>query len=161
MAPQPQTPNTESQRSAMKKLSFLVGKWSGEARMFRAPSGPVEMAQTEKVEYKLDGLILTIEGAGRNKSDGKPTLQAFGIVSYDDEAGTYRMRAFNDGRWLETEMKLAESGKELTWGFTLGEIKTHSVLHIDDKGEWTELHEITISAQPPRKFMEVRVSLEN
>jgi hypothetical protein len=161
MAQQSRTPNTESQRTAMKKVGFLAGKWSGEARMFRPSGEPVEMGQTEKVEYKLDGLILIIEGTGRNKSDGKPTLQAFGIVSYDDEAATYRMRAFNDGRWLETEMKLAENGKELTWGFTLGEIKTHSVLRINDKGEWTELHEITIGAQPSRKFMEVRVSPEN
>jgi muconolactone delta-isomerase len=161
MAQQPRVPNTELQRTAMKKLSFLMGKWSGEVRLFRGSTEPVEMLQMEKAEYKLDSLLLTIEGTGRNKSDGKLGLQAFGIVSYDDEAGTYRMRAFNDGRWFETEMKLAESGKELTWGFALGEIKTHSILRIDDKGEWTELHEITIGSQPPRKFMELKVRPEN
>ncbi len=141
----------------MKKLGFLAGKWSGEARIFRGSAEPVEMAQTEKAEYRVDGLILTIEGIGRNRVDGKPVLQAFGVVSYDDEAGTYRLRAFNDGRWLETEMKLAESGRELSWGFTLGEIKTHSVLCMNDMGEWTELHEITVGSQPPRKFMELKV----
>jgi len=145
----------------MKKLSFLAGKWSGEARIFRGSAAPVEMAQTETAEYKLDGLILTIEGIGRNKLDGKPVLQAFGVLSYDDEAGTYRMRAFNDGRWLETEMKLAESGKELTWGFAFGDVKTSSVLRINEKGEWTELHEITIGPQPAQKFMELKVSPKN
>ena len=31
-----------------------------------------------------------------------------GLISFDDETGTYRMRAFNDGRWLETEVKLED-----------------------------------------------------
>jgi hypothetical protein len=46
----------------------------------------------------------------------------------------------------------------MIWGFTLGEIKTDSVLRIDEVGDWTELHEITIGSQPSRKFMELRVS---
>lgn len=116
--------------------------------------------QTEEAQYRLNGLILTIEGIGRNKSDGKAALQAFGIVSYDDEAVAYRMRAFNDGRFLETEFKLADDGKGAVWGFALGEIKTHSVLKINEKGDWTEVHEITIGSELPRKFMELKVSLQ-
>ena len=30
------------------------------------------------------------------------------------------MRAFNDGRFLETELKLLGDGDGLTWGFALG-----------------------------------------
>src|SRR5271167_4974724 len=93
MAQQPHTPDLDAQRAAMKKLDFLVGKWSGEARRWLAPGDPVVMTQTEEAQYKLDGLLLTIEGVGRTK-DGKPALQALGIISYDDENGTYRMRAF-------------------------------------------------------------------
>ncbi len=142
----------------MAKLGFLIGKWSGEARIFRGSGEPLDLTQTEEVQYKLEGLILMIEGVGRSKSDGKPALQALGIISYNDEAGTYRMRAYNDGRYLETEVKLAETGKGLTWGFAVGEIKTNSVLRINEKGEWTELAEITIGSQPPRKLMELTVS---
>ncbi|HEX4545666.1 MAG TPA: hypothetical protein VH110_04855 [Candidatus Acidoferrum sp.] len=158
MAQQPRVPDIESQRAAMNKLSFLVGEWSGEARIRRASGEPLELVQTEKAEYKLDGLVLVIEGIGRSKADGKVALQALGIVSYDDEAGAYHMRAYNDGRYLETEMKLADSGKGITWGFALGEIKTTSVLRIDEKGQWTERTEIAIGSQPPRKFMELNVS---
>ena len=158
MAQQLRTPNLEAQRAAMKKLSFMVGKWSGQARVSRGPGEPLELIQTEAAQYKLDGLILTIEGVGRAMSDGKVALQALGIVSYDDEAGTYHMRAFNDGRWLETDVKLAESGKGIAWGFALGEIKTSSVLRINEQGQWTELTEIAVGSQPPRKFMEVIVS---
>lgn len=68
------------------------------------------------------------------------------------------MRAFNDGRFLETEVKLIENGKGLTWGFVLGQIRTTSVLRITDKGDWTELTEIAVGTQPPRKFLELTVS---
>jgi hypothetical protein len=155
-------PNIEAQRAAMKKLEFLIGKWSGEARVLRGPGDPVEMIQTEETQYKLDGLILLIEGAGRAKSDGKPALQALGMISWDDESETYRMRAFNDGRFLDTEVKLLDNGKDnangIAWGFALGEIKTNSVLRINERGEWTELGELTIGSQAPVQFMELTVS---
>jgi hypothetical protein len=152
----PYTPNLDAQRAAMKKLEFLVGKWAGEARMLLGPGEPVAVTQTEEAYYKLDGLVLLIEGVGRNQADGKLALQALGVVSYDDEHGTYHMRAFNDGRFLETEVKLVDQG--FTWGFAVGQYRTSSVMRIDEKGDWTELHEITIDEQAPRKFMELRVS---
>ncbi len=145
MAQSPRAPDVNAQRAAMKKLSFLVGRWS------------LELIQTEKVQYKLDGAILMIEGIGRNKSDGKLALQALGIISYDDQANIYRMRAYNDGRWLETEVSLADSGRGLRWGFSLGEARTNSMLRINDKGEWSESTELTIGSQSPRKFMEITV----
>jgi hypothetical protein len=158
MAQTSRVPDLQAQRAAMKKLEFLIGTWAGEAWVLRGPGEPVEMIQTEDAQYKLDGLILVIEGVGRAKSDGKPVLQALGVISWDDENATYRMRAFNDGRFLETEVRLLETGAEITWGFALGEIRTSSILRINEKGQWTEAAEITIGAQPPRRFMELAVS---
>ena len=158
MAQPPRPPDIEAQRAAMKKLSFLIGKWSGEARVLHGSGEPLELIQSEEAQYKLDGWVVTIEGMGRGRADGKVALQALGIVSYDDETGTYHMRAYNDGRYLETELKLAENGKGITWGFVLGDIKTRSVLRINEKGEWTEIAEITIRSQPPQKLMELTVS---
>ena len=161
IAQTPRPPNIEAQRAAMKKLEFLIGMWTGEARVLRGPGEPVEMIQTEEAQYKLDGLVLLIEGVGRTKSDGKPALQALGMITYDDVSETYRFRAFNDGRFLETELKLLESGKAIGWGFTFGQIKTSSVLRINEKGEWTEVGEMTIGSQAPRKFMELTVRRRN
>lgn len=149
----PRSPDLAAQRAAMKKLSFLVGKWAGEARV-----GQTVMEQTEEAQFRLDGLLLTIEGIGRNKADGKLALQAYGLLSYDDATGTYHMRAFNDGRFLETEVKLLDEGKGMTWAFTAGSIKTSSVMRISDSGAWTEQTEIIIGTQPPRKYIEVSVS---
>jgi hypothetical protein len=70
------------------------------------------------------------------------------------------MRAFNDGRFLETEIKLLEEGKGMTWGFALGKIKTKSRLRINEHDEWTELHEITMGSEPPKKLMELAVRRE-
>jgi hypothetical protein len=158
MVQPPRVPDLEAQRAALKKLDFLVRKWPGEARVLRGPGEPLELIQTEEAQYKLDDLILIIEGIGKTKTDGKVALQALGIVSYDDEAVTYRMRAYNDGRYLETDLKLSENAKGITWGFALGEIKTSSMLRINEKGEWTELTEIAIGSQPARKFTELTVS---
>jgi hypothetical protein len=156
MTQMPRVPDLNAQRAAMQKLAFLVGKWSGEARVMRGPDEWLELDQTEEAQYKLDGLILTIEGIGRSQSDGTTILEAFGIISYDDESKTYHMRAFNDGRFLETKVNLA-GDKHLTWGFALGNIKTYSIMRITDAGLWTELHSITIDSQPEKRLMEVAV----
>ena len=141
----------------MKKLEFLVGDWSGEATVLRGPGQFAEMAQTESAQFKLDGLVLMIEGVGRTKIDGKPALQALGLISFDDETGTYKMRAFNDGRWLETDVKLADSGKSISWGFAIGAFKTTTVLRINESGEWTEHGELLINDRPPQKLMDLKV----
>jgi hypothetical protein len=149
------TPNVEAQRTAMKKLEFLVGEWSGDATVLRGPGQFVDMAQTESAHFKLDGLVLMIEGVGRTKTDGKVSLQALGLISFDDETGTYKMRAFNDGRWLETEVKVDDGG--MSWGFAIGQFKTATVLRINEDGEWTEHGEITIGVRPPQKMIDLKV----
>lgn len=141
----------------MKKLGFLVGEWSGEASVLRTSGEFVDLEQTESAHFRLDGLVLVIEGVGRSKADGKLALQALGLISFDDETGAYRMRAFNDGRWLETEVKLADGGNSLSWGFSLGQIKTATVLHINENGEWTELGELIVGDSPPRRMIDLKV----
>lgn len=160
LAQAPRTPDVAAQRAAMKKLSFLVGNWSGEGWMLRSPTEKVEFRQTERAAYQLDGLLLTVEGVGHNKTDGKPVLQALGIMSYDDASGTYHFRAFNDGRWLETDVQLLTDGQGMSWGFTVGQYQTRNLLRMNDKGEWTEEHEISVGGQPARKFMEITVHRE-
>ena len=161
MPQNPPAPNIEAQRTAMKKLDFLVGEWSGQASAARGPGVVIELNQTESAQFKLGGLVLMIEGIGRTTSDGNLALQALGLISFDDASGSYRMRAYNDGRWLETEVTLLDDGNGMRWGFFLGDISTKSVLRINDKGEWTELAEITIGARPPQKLMDLVVRRVN
>jgi len=141
----------------MNKLSFLVGDWSGEATVLRGPGHFLDLTQTESAHFKLDGLVLMIEGVGRAIADGKVALQALGLISFDDETTAYRMRAFNDGRWLESEVKLVDGGNSISLGFALGEIWTSTVLRINENGEWTELGELIIGNRPPQKMMDLTV----
>src|SRR4051812_26918217 len=106
---QPQRPNLTAQREAMKRLTFLVGTWSGDATTMR-PNNTVKVKQTEQVTSKLDGLMLLIEGTGRNPDSGEVLFRALATVSYDDIAGMYRFRAYNDGSYLDTELKVPENG---------------------------------------------------
>ena len=69
-AQQPVSNGVEAQREAMRKLSFLAGHWSGPVTIVRGPGEALHLTQTEDVEYKLDGLILLIEGKS-TRPDGK------------------------------------------------------------------------------------------
>ena len=140
----------------MKKLSYLSGTWSGEVRMLRGGDF-VTLQQLEDVQYKLGGLALMIEGTGRTLSDQTIVAQALGIISYDDETEAYRIRAWVDGRMLESEVKLLDDGKGLRWGFGVGEIRSHSELKVDENGVWTETAEVVIGSQPARKLMDLTV----
>jgi len=157
MAHLPRIPDLNAQRAAMKKLGFLVGTWNGEARLLRGPGEWMDLHQSEEAQYKLDGLILVIEGVGRTKSDEQSVLQALGVISFDDETETYRIRAFNDGRFLESEVTLLGQDKAISWGFALGQTTTQSVLRINESGEWTELTEIKIGSEPSKTLLELRV----
>jgi hypothetical protein len=149
-------PDLTKQREAMRKLDFLIGSWSGEAHLQRGGE-LITVAQTEEAYYKLDRLILAIEGTGKTQADNQPSLLALGIISFDDATGTYRIRAWNDGRFLESEVKLLEDGKSLRWGFGAGDIRSNSLLQIDKDGQWTEKAELTVGSQPPRKLMDLTV----
>ena len=57
-----QGPSTDVQHQAMQKLAFLEGHWSGPVTIVRGPGEPLKATQTEDVQFKLDGLVLLIEG---------------------------------------------------------------------------------------------------
>ena len=71
------------------------------------------------------------------------------------------MRAYNDGRYLETDLELTQEHKGVSWGFVGGGTKTSSVLRIDENGKWTESTQITSGSQPSRNLIELAVSLQN
>ena len=76
----------DAQREAMRKLSFLAGTWTGPVTVVRGPQ-PIHLTQTEQVEYKLDGLVMLIEGRstdGRSTDGGgQSSFSALATVSYD------------------------------------------------------------------------------
>jgi hypothetical protein len=61
------------------------------------------------------------------------------------------------GGGSKTEVKAADEGNAISWGFTFDEIKTISVLRINHKGELTEVAELIVGTRPPQKLMDLTV----
>ncbi|MGE4162272.1 MAG: DUF1579 family protein [Vicinamibacterales bacterium] len=148
-------PDVAAQREAMQKLAFLVGRWTGEATVATGPEGPRRVEQTEDVQFKLDGLVLLIEGTGRNPVSGAVEFNALATVSFDEASGAYRFRAYSGGNYVETVLTLRDRGLE--WGFTAGPATVTNTMHLDDTGQWVEVTDVVINGGPPRRTTELRV----
>ena len=144
----------EAEREAMKRLDFLVGKWSGRALVLRGPGEAIELRQSEEVHYKLDGLVLLVEGAGCN-AEGQIVFQALAIISYDDTASTYRFRAYSDGHYLDTELIVRPRG--FGWGYTFGPVMVNNTMQLDDNNDWVEVTETIIESSPPRQSVQMKL----
>lgn len=140
------------QQAAMRKLAFLAGKWSGPITVFRGPGQPLHLTQTEDVQYKLDGLVLLIEGRSAD-AGGNAQFQALATVAYDDASGAYRFRAYNDGRYLDTTLTVARGG--FSWGFTAGPAHIVNTMHLTAKDQWQETTQVSVGSNPPHPSVEM------
>lgn len=148
--------NPERQREAMKRLSFLVGQWHGEATLVVAGGVRRRLTQTEDVRFRLDGLVLLVEGTGRDPETGAIAFNALATIAFDTASGTYRFRAHNDGNYLDTEMIVRENGVE--WGYSRGPAVVTNVMKLDAEGRWIEFTDVSVSGGPARRVTEIRVS---
>jgi hypothetical protein len=153
-AQQPPSNSVDVQREAMRKLSFLAGHWSGPAATFRGPGEAVHLVQTEDVEYKLDGLVLLIQGKS-SSADGKVLFSALATIAYDDASHTYRFRAYNDGHYLDTELSLLTNG--FSWSFTSGPAHIVNTMHLTGNGEWDEVTDVTVGSNPPHRSVDMQL----
>ncbi|HYP14434.1 MAG TPA: hypothetical protein VEQ63_10970 [Bryobacteraceae bacterium] len=147
-------PDVSAQKLAMEKIKFLAGTWTGEAIISLGEGKQMTISQTEDVQYRLDGLLMLIEGTGRDKS-GRIIFNAVAAVSFDEKSGTYRIRAWNSGNFVETEMKVAGMGFE--WGFQQGPMTVVDRMVIDEQGRWSETSEATLT--DGRKLHTVKMML--
>jgi hypothetical protein len=144
----------EAQREAMRKLSFLAGHWSGPVTIARGPGEALHLSQTEDVEFKLDGLVLLVQGKSTT-SDGNVLFSALATIAYDDASHTYRFRAFNDGHYLDTELSVPEKG--FSWTFAAGPAHIVNTMHLSDAGEWDEVTEVTVGGNPPHRSVDMHL----
>jgi hypothetical protein len=152
VAQQPGSTSVDVQHEAMRKLSFLAGHWSGPITVIRGPGEPLHLTQTEEVEYKLDGLVLLIQGKSTS-TDGKVLFSALATIAYDDSSRGYRFRAYNNGHYLDTELSLLDHG--FSWGFTSGPAHVVNHMQLTAKGEWNESTEVTVGNNPPHRSVEM------
>ena len=152
LSQEPSPASADVQRAAMKKLAFLIGRWSGPVTIIRGPSEPLHLTQTENVESKLDGLVLLIEGKSTS-ADGKVLFNALATVAYDNDAQTYRIRAYNNGHYVDAPLTVPADG--FSWGFTAGPAKIENTMHLTGKGEWSEVTQAAFGNNVPQPSVEM------
>lgn len=139
-APQPPAPIV---REAMTKFAWLEGEWRGEGWR-SGPSGRETFQVAEKAHFHLDDLILIVEGRGWSVGENGGEVEghkAFGVLSYDAYAQTYRFDAFvREGYQSRTEPEVGEN--EYRWSHPAGpgaEMRYHA--RLTDDGQWLETGE--------------------
>lgn len=143
--------------SAMAPLAWLVGEWEGTGTT-QTRTGNEAASVHEKVEARLGGRVLIMEGIGRAPTadgTGRVVHHAFGVLSYDPETREYIFRAFRDGGAINPVSRLADG--VFTWEFDIpGGGRTRYVIR-DDNGEWLETGEYSLDGSTWRKFFEMRL----
>jgi hypothetical protein len=123
----------------MKKIDFLVGNWVGDGWM-EVQGQKTSFSSSEKVQSKLDGTILTIEGLHKSKTDGRIVHNAFAVISYDERANGYRfMSHLADGRFGDN--KGSVDNGTFIWQLEIPRGKIQYKIKLNDKGEWSEVGE--------------------
>lgn len=156
----PQPPNQE-----MSKLDFLVGEWKGEAWVQMGASVKREyILQTEKVQSKLGGKVLLIEGLGCEKREdgtaGKIVHDALAIVSWDPQKKQHRFNSYVVGRpGVDTTIDVGD--KTAVWGMTTPQgSRIRYTIRLTDNGEWNEIGEFSRDGEKWSKFFEMNLRRE-
>ena len=82
-------------------------------------------------------------------------FNALATIAFDEASKTYRIRAFNDGNYVDTEFVVREKGFE--WGFTTGPVVVKNSMTLDPAGQWIETTDAIINNGPARRMVELRV----
>ena len=145
----------------MRKLDWLVGEWKGEATVQMGPGKPEHVVQTERVQSKVGGKVLMIEGLGKRKledgSVGDVVHDAMAILSWDEAKKNYRFSAYLSNR-PQTEATLEVTGPtSAVWGMETPMGRMRYTLSLTEKGEWLEIGEFSRDGQQWTKFIEMRL----
>ena len=97
--------------------------------------------------------MLLIEGTGRNPDTGDVMFNALATIAYDEAAKVYHFRAHNEGRYLDTELKVPGNGFE--WGYKAGPADIRFVMRLNDKGEWVETGDVKFGDNPAQRTFEM------
>lgn len=148
--------HSEACRKAMSQLAYLSGDWEGTATVMR-PNGALQVAQTEHVEWKLNGLVLSIEGTGK-MTTGETGFQAFAVLYFDPIDQQYKMRSFvKEGYSTQAYFKIL-SPNNFEWGFDVPTGKTRYHIVLDEAARtWRETGEYSADGQTWMKFIEMNL----
>ena len=130
----------------MKKLGTMAGEWRGTSWAM-TPQGRVSIDSWEKVESKLNGLVLFVHGRHTSlaKTDsGRVVHEAAGMLYYDGGKQQLKFVPVRfDGGVIETHAKETDKGME--WGFAIPGGAGHVRYNVDlsQPDTWIETGEFS------------------
>lgn len=152
--PNPMAARTAAHQEALKKIEFLAGTWKGKAMYWTGPDQKHEVDQTETVQFKQQGVLLYVEGLGRDAKSGAIVHDALAVISFDDVAQKYKFTSWaGAGRSGESEAKV--SPNRLEWGMKNGPWTIRYIIVLNEKGEWYEIGERSSDGATWTKFFEM------
>jgi hypothetical protein len=157
-----QAPHTAS-REKMEVFAGWVGHWQGEGSMQTGPGEPRKSKVDERIESKLDGTVLIVEGVGKSTD---PATQkeivvhhAFAVLSFDQQSGNYNFKTYlKDGRSADAWLQVVDENR-YQWGFDSPRGKTRYNISIDPgKKTWAETGEFSSDGNSWIKFFEMNLT---
>jgi hypothetical protein len=152
---QPATGPSPAEIAAIKKLSFLVGKWEGEGWSQTGPRRD-NFRGTETVQLKLSGKALLIEGLFRDTATNNVGHETLAVVTFDEKTGKYRFSTFLFNR-PNAEFELTVRSNGFSWQMKPTESVVVEYTMILEDGVWHEVGEATIAGRPKMKVMEMKL----
>lgn len=139
----------------MAPFAFMIGEWEGDAWYTQAGNQRQHIRQAENVQPMLGGSVLLIQGTGRDDA-GEVVFQALGVLSYDAQASTYHLDAWNDGRHIRADVTPVDGGFD--WGFEAGGRTIRYEMRLDEDGRWHETGEVMLPDGQVFPFFEMTVA---
>lgn len=149
-------------RENLRSLDFMAGNWKGEATIQQRSGAPINVSQEEKIEWKLDSLVLTVEGTGRDPMTNKVNFHAFAVIGYNQQTKQLGMKSFTmEGRQTDAYFNVV-ADNQFTWGFDVptGKIKYTITLSPQAK-TWVEKGEFSPDGAQWFPFMEMNLNKLN
>lgn len=153
-APPPPT----AQLEAMAKLRYMVGEWRGSGWFEMQPGQRLEFRGGERVQEKLGGLALLVEGRFTGRPPGAteevPVHTTLAVISYEPRARKYEFDT-----WLATgvsgeyELTLTDDGWRWDIRYPGGTIRY--TMRLGAEGEWIEVGERSADGATWAKFFEM------
>jgi hypothetical protein len=126
-------------RETLKKLNYMAGYWKGEATIQQRGGPPKKAIQEERIEWRLDSLVLTIEGMGKDPVTQKVAFHAFAIINYNQLTKKLEMKSFTmEGRQTDAYFTIV-SENEFVWGFDVPAGKIKYTINLSPQNKtWNE-----------------------
>ncbi len=141
-----QTPE-KTQKESIKKLSWLLGEWSGTSVVNMGGKKNSIVYVNESVRPSLDSTIYIIKGQGFEKDSltKKDIIvhDAFAVVSFDEKLNKFRWSAWRIPGGTYGDLEITLGDKSFEWSTNVQGGQTRYKARLNEKGQWIEVGEFS------------------